>query len=78
MDRVYNIIVAHPGKQHSFQTAIAMDKKGYLKYYVTSVYNKKGSLTRFLEKHVNGDLKKKLKNRCSDIIPENKVANVVL
>lgn len=76
MDKVYNIIVAHPGKQHSFQTAVAMDKKGYLKYYVTSVYNKKGSLTRFLEKHVNGDLKKKLKNRCSDIIPENKVRQI--
>lgn len=76
MDKVYNVIIAHPGKQHSFQTAIAMEKKGFLKYYVTSVYNKKGSLTRFLERHVNGDLKKKLKNRCCNILPDYKVKQI--
>lgn len=73
MDKKYKIIVAHPGKQHSFQTAIAMKKKGFLKYYITSVYNKKGSLTRFLEEHVKGDLKKKLQSRCCALLPDEYV-----
>lgn len=73
MDKKFKVIIAHPGKQHSFQTAIAMEKKGFLKYYITSVYNKKGSVTNFLENHVNGDLKKKLKNRCCSLLPEEKI-----
>lgn len=76
MDRKYKVIVAHPGKQHSFQTAIAMEKNGLLMYYVTSVYNKKGSFTRFLEEHVKGDLKKKLKNRCCSLLPDGKVKQI--
>lgn len=57
------IIVAHPGRQHSFQTAIAMRKKGYLYKYITSVYNKRGSLTNILTKVFKGDLKKKISGR---------------
>ena len=76
MDKKYKVIVAHPGKQHSFQTAIAMEKEGLLKYYITSVYNKKGSFTRFLEKYVKGDLKKKLQNRRCGLLPDNKVKQI--
>lgn len=76
MDKKYKVIVAHPGKQHSFQTAIAMEKEGLLKYYITSVYNKKGSFTRFLEEHVKGDLKKKLQNRRCGLLPDDKVKQI--
>ena len=36
------IIVAHPGKQHSYKLASALKKAGLLQYYVTEVYDKKG------------------------------------
>lgn len=37
------IIVAHPGKQHSFQTASALKESGMLVKYITTVYDKKDS-----------------------------------
>lgn len=49
MDNI-KIIVSHPGKQHSFQTATAMERTGILQYYVTSVYNKRGSITSLISK----------------------------
>lgn len=35
------VIVAHPGRQHSYRLATALEKKGDLLYYVTTIYNKK-------------------------------------
>lgn len=62
------VIVAHPGKQHSFQMAIAMKKSGCLYKYITSVYNRSKSFTRILSKCTRGDLKKKIEGRkCSEI-----------
>lgn len=76
MENEIKIIVAHPGKQHSFRTATALEKKNLLEYYVTSVYNKKGSITHFLEKFSSGDLKKKLKTRFCRVIPDNKIVQI--
>lgn len=47
------IIVAHPSKQHSFRTAVALKTNGCLFKYVTSVYDKKGSLTYFLKRFLS-------------------------
>ena len=55
MDNI-KIIVSHPGKQHSFQTATAMERTGILQYYVTSVYNKRGSITSLISKIAKGEL----------------------
>ncbi|MDR2408803.1 MAG: glycosyltransferase family 4 protein [Bacteroidales bacterium] len=44
----YKIIVGHSGKQHSFQTANALNKYGNLYKYITTVYNKPYSFTRLL------------------------------
>lgn len=71
-----NIIVSHPGKQHSFQTATAMEKKGILQYYVTSVYNKQGSITSLILKIAKGDLRKKLSTRFCPSISEDKVKQI--
>ena len=38
------IIVAHPGRQHSFRVATALKKHGMLYKYATTVYNKDSSL----------------------------------
>lgn len=70
------VIVAHPGKQHSFRTAIGLEKNGLLENYVTSVYNKKYSITYYLEKLSKGDLKKKLHTRFCSIIPPKKVRQI--
>ena len=38
------IIVAHPGRQHSFRLASALKKNDMLLYYVTTIYDKDSSL----------------------------------
>lgn len=38
------IIIAHPGRQHSFRVAKALKDKGWLYKYITTVYNKDDSL----------------------------------
>lgn len=40
MDK-YRIIVAHPGQQHSYRLAAALNRYGCLFTYMTTVYNKK-------------------------------------
>ena len=44
------IIVAHPGRQHSYRVASALKKSGMLYKYVTTVYNKESSLLMRLVK----------------------------
>lgn len=41
---MYKVIVAHPGQQHSYQTAIALKEKGMLYRYITTVYDSHNSL----------------------------------
>lgn len=43
------IIVAHPEKQHSYYMAEAANKAGLLERYITTVYYKKKSFTKFLD-----------------------------
>ena len=44
MDRkeTNKIIVAHPGRQHSFRLATALKKNNMLLYYVTTIRNHRG------------------------------------
>ena len=46
------IIVAHPGRQHSYRLASALKKSGDLLFYVTTVYDKKGALLLSLAKRL--------------------------
>ncbi|NBK98438.1 MAG: glycosyltransferase [Erysipelotrichia bacterium] len=52
MDDKYSVIVAHPYRQHSYQTAVALQSKGTLKKYITMIYKKNhsflGRATAFL------------------------------
>lgn len=69
----YKVVVAHPGKQHSYQLATALEKKGMLHAYLTTVYDKKGSITHFLIKLLKGKEKNKANSRCCKDIPDEKV-----
>ena len=54
------IIVAHPSKQHSFYTAIALKNKNLLFKYITTVYDRPKSVTRFVKSFMKGNIKKKI------------------
>lgn len=66
----YKIIVAHPGKQHSFRLASALKKNGMLCKYVTTVYDKESSLMmRIVKKFLNkGNLKRANSRKNPDLI----------
>lgn len=46
----HNVLVAHPATQHSYQTALALQNAGMLKYYVTGFYYKtSGALVNLIQ-----------------------------
>lgn len=62
------VLVVHPAQQHSYRLATALYRKGQLYKYVTTVYDKKGSLTHFVTKLLRGSDKSRAKGRvCQDI-----------
>lgn len=62
------IVVAHPSRQHSYHTAIAIKNAGYLDKYITTVYNSPHSLTRIVSKVLKGNLRKKAEGRfCQEL-----------
>lgn len=67
------IYVSHPGKQHSFQLAVALKKSNMLGLYITSVYNKRKSLTRLLLRFLTGDTYKKVYSRKCDFLDDYEV-----
>lgn len=74
MDKNYKIIVAHPGKQHSFQLAEALKKDNILFKYATTVYAKKWSLTNIFTKlFLRGDNFKKASTRKSNALDEDDI-----
>ncbi|MBQ6886177.1 MAG: glycosyltransferase family 4 protein [Lachnospiraceae bacterium] len=69
----YRVLVAHPGKQHSLRLAEALERKGMLCQYVTTMYDKEGTLTRTIIKLLKGKDKKKAQGRKSNAILDEKV-----
>lgn len=67
------VIVSHPGKQHSYRTAEALNNTNKLMYYVTSVYNAPGHITHILYSLTKGDIKKKIAGHYIDSISQNKI-----
>lgn len=58
------VIVAHPGKQHSYRLASALKKSGDLLCYCTTVYDKDHSiLMKFAKKILSSDNLKRANNR---------------
>lgn len=61
------IIVAHPGKQHSYKTAVAIKKYNYLEKYITTFYYK-GSRKKINENLMKQSFFKRAWDRhCSDM-----------
>lgn len=73
LDGAYSVIIAHPGKQHSYRVASTMQKNGKLRCYITSVYNKPGHITHGLYKISRGNIKKKIGSHYITDIPQDKV-----
>lgn len=69
--------VAHPGTQHSWQTAIAFQKAGLLEWYATSYYYKPSSfpetLVKYLPKKLAASATRELSRRHHSEIDENLV-----
>lgn len=59
------IIVAHPGRQHSYRLATALKKSGDLYCYITTIYckGKRSLLTQVASRILKGDSKKRLLKR---------------
>ncbi len=70
----YKIIVAHPGRQHSFHLATALYKAGMLSNYVTTIYDLDSSRSmRFLKHVLSEDNRKRASSRKMKEVPDEKV-----
>lgn len=65
----YKVIVAHPGKQHSYRMATAIKRKGLLFSYITTVYDKNSHFMK-LVKHLVGkeNAKRASSRRCEELM----------
>lgn len=74
MSRNYRIIVAHPGKQHSYKLAYALDSVGCLYRYITTVYDSNSSILMKITKIIlKSDNRKRASQRSIDSISSNKI-----
>lgn len=73
MNNKTKLVLVHPDKQHSFKTAKALIEAGTLERYITTVYDKPGSLTHLCTKLCRGAFKKKLQAHRSSEIPDSSV-----
>ncbi len=69
------ILVAHPGRQHSFRVATALQHYAMLDKYVTTVYDKDSSfLMKITKRIIHGDeLKRAEKRKCPDVTDDRVV-----
>lgn len=67
------ILVVHPAQQHSYHMATALEEKGYLYKYITTVYYKKYSFTHVAAFFLRGTSKVKAKERRCPVLKDNKV-----
>lgn len=70
----YKVVLAHPGKQHSYQTAKALIRDDIELTYITTVYDKKQSLTSKLKTlFLSGDNLKRASSRVCECLDEAQV-----
>lgn len=70
---MYKVIVAHPYQQHSYRTAIGLERKGMLFKYITTIYQKPFTITHFLSFLLPKKYRSRAKRRSNPEIPKNKV-----
>lgn len=64
------VIVAHPGKQHSYKTAEALYENNLLCKYITTVYNKPSIISKLINLFFPKFIKDKFNQRRSEILPD--------
>ena len=68
------IIVAHPGKQHSFRVVTALKEAGLLYKYATTVYDKESSfIMKVAKKFLNTSNRARAETRKCPILDDNDV-----
>lgn len=67
------VIVAHPQQQHSYRLATALERRGELGKYATTVYMRPGSLTSLVAKFLPPFWRKKATGRHCDDLPDSDV-----
>jgi starch synthase len=76
------VTVAHPGTQHSYQTAIGLQQADLLGKYITGYYYKKkdfiSSIVSHLPLHLRHKLERQLNRRRSDLLNEDSVTRVLV
>ena len=66
------VLLVHPGKQHSFETAKALKDAGVFYKYITTVYDRPSSLTNKFKRFLVGkNLKKANTRRCAYLSDED-------
>lgn len=70
---IMKVLLAHPGKQHSFETAMALKKSGLLYKYITSIYDKDGSITNKVKMLLPFKMQKKAMGRHCTALDNNDV-----
>lgn len=71
------IIVAHPGRQHSYQLANALEKNGVLHSYITTVYDDKKSVAmKIVKKIVGKQSQVRVNSRKSSLLPGERVKRI--
>lgn len=67
------VLVVHPGKQHAFRLAKAVENTGMLEKFVTTSYAKEGSLTNMVVSLLSGKTKSKAQNRKTNELSDDQV-----
>lgn len=76
-ERQFRVILAHPGRQHSFRTAEALAESGVLFRYVTTVYATERSwLYRLAGHFLKGDSKERAEKRKIQSVNDNQVVRL--
>lgn len=70
------VLLVHPGKQHSFETAKALKEAGVFYKYVTTVYDKEKSLTRKLKRFLKEKNLNKANTRKCSYLNDNEVIQI--
>lgn len=76
-DEIHRVLVAHPGTQHSRQTALALQRAGLLQHYVTCFYYKTSpqmdAFLKWLPFKLGKRLERQLRRRRSDELDQDAV-----
>ena len=70
------VLLVHPGKQHSFETAKALKEAGVFYKYVTTVYDKDNSLTNKIKHLLKGKNLKKANTRKCPYLKDEEVIQI--